>query len=230
METELCIRNVSYIGCVIKESPAPAMDAAGAGEPSSSAPTFRRANRADAIELAQARFLAGDRLEMQSLADELDVSRTTLYRWVGEREQLIGEVFGALIDRWLALVEPQAEGGGGARFLDILRRFLTFAAGSEPLTSFTQREPAMAIRILMDPSGPATVHGNRALDRLLAGINPEVEVSDKIANSIGLLARTLVWANIATGREPDIDGAVELAGLLLEVSGLERSGLGGSAT
>ncbi len=184
-------------------------------------PTFRRARRADAIDLARVRFLAGDRLEMQALADELDVSRTTLYRWVGEREQLIGEVFGSLIDRWLELVEPQAEGQGSDRFLDILRRFLVFAASSDPLTEFTQREPALAIRVLMDPEGPATVHANRALQRLLAEIDPSVEVSDKVANSIGLLARTLVWANIATGREPDVDGAVDLAAMLLDASGLQ---------
>lgn len=191
-----------------------------AGSETSAKPAFRRARRTDAIELARDRFLAGDRLEMQMLADELDVSRTTLYRWVGEREQLIGEVFGSLVDRWLELVEPEAEGEGSDRFLDLLRRFLEFAADSEPLTEFTQREPALAIRVLMDPDGPATAHANAALKRLLAEIDPSVAVSDQIANSIGLLARTLVWANIATGRQPDVDGAVELAGMLLEAAGL----------
>ena len=186
--------------------------------PPAAVPAFRRARRADAIELARTKFLAGDRLEMNLLADELSISRTTLYRWVGEREQLIGEVFGTLIDEWVALVEPQAEGEGSERFLDILRRFLILAAGTGPLTDFTRREPALAIRILMDPSGPATLHANRQLKRLLAEIDPSREISEKVANSIGLLARTLVWANIATGREPDVDGAVELAAMLLEAS------------
>jgi AcrR family transcriptional regulator len=181
---------------------------------------FRRATRDDAIELARARFLAGDRLEMGTLAEELSVSRTTLYRWVGEREQLIGEVFGNLVDEWLALIEPQVDGVGREGFLLLLRRFLEFAASSEPLTNFTRREPALAVRILMDPAGAVTVHANLALRRVLTGIDPEVEVSDEVANGIGLVARTFVWANIAAGQEPNIEGAVSLASTLLQASGL----------
>lgn len=183
--------------------------------------TFRRPTKADAIELARARFLAGERLEMGLLAEELSVSRTTLYRWVGEREQLIGEVIALLVDEWVALVEPQAEGTGSERFLNMLRRFLEVAASFEPLTNFTQREPTLAMRVLMDPSGAVTDHANQVLKRLLDEINPEVEVSDQIGNGIGLVARSLVWANIATGQEPDIDGAVNLASTLLQASGLE---------
>jgi AcrR family transcriptional regulator len=200
-----------------ERTPSPAAEASPAGERK----TFRRATRSDAIELAKARFLAGDRVEMQVLADELSVSRTTLYRWVGEREQLYGEVFGELVDEWLALVEPQVEGAGIDRFATILQRFLEFAAGSEPLTLFTQREPTLAMRILMDPAGPVTAHANAALRRLLSEIDPEVEISDQIGNGIGVVSRTLVWANIATGQEPDIDGAVSLARTLLQASGLE---------
>jgi AcrR family transcriptional regulator len=183
--------------------------------------TFRRATSADARELAQARFLAGDRLEMRQLAEDLNVSRTTLYRWVGEREQLIGGVLGELVDEWVALVEPQAEGSGSERFLNMLRRFLEVASDYEPLTNFTQREPTLAMRVLMDPAGAVTVHANEALRRLLAEIDPEVEVSDQIGNGIGLVARTLVWANIAVGQAPDIDGAVSLASTLLQASGLD---------
>ncbi len=183
---------------------------------------FRRATRGDAIDLAQAKFLAGDRLEMGLLAEELNVSRTTLYRWVGEREQLIGEVFGRLVDDWLALVEPQIEMEAGVEhFLAVLRGFLEFASRSEPLTTFTQREPSLAMRILMDSSGPVAEHANDALRRLLAEIDPDIEIGDQISNGIGMVARTLVWANIATGQEPDIDGAVSLAKTLLQAAGLE---------
>lgn len=161
---------------------------------------------------------------MGLLAEDLGVSRTTIYRWVGEREQLIGELLGAQVDDWVALVEPQADGSGSARFLDMLRRFLEVAAGYEPLTNFTQREPTLAMRVLMDPAGPVTEHANQALRRLLAEIDPDVEISDQIGNGIGLVARTLVWANIATGQEPDIEGAVNLASTLLQASGLEMLG------
>jgi len=32
---------------------------------------------------------------------------------------------------------------------------LEFAVGAEPLTEFTQREPTLAVRVLIDPNGMA---------------------------------------------------------------------------
>lgn len=177
---------------------------------------FRRPTRADAVALAREEFLAGERVEMQTLAARLGIGRTTLYRWVGEREQLLGEVFGGLVDEWLAVVEPEVESGGIEEFLTLLRRFLEFAAGSEPLTEFAQREPALALRTLTDAEGAVTTRSDAVLRRLLDGIEPPLVVPVEIVNAIGLIARTLVWANIATGHEPDIDGALRLARTLLE--------------
>ena len=37
-----------------------------------------------------------------------------------------------------------------------------------------------------------------------------------VVRAIGLVARTLVWANIAVDQDPDIDGVVELTRTLLE--------------
>ena len=65
-------------------------------------PIFRRPTAEDALALARDQFLAGERVEMGALAEQLGINRTTLYRWVGEREQLMGTLFSALIDEWLA--------------------------------------------------------------------------------------------------------------------------------
>jgi AcrR family transcriptional regulator len=54
-----------------------------------------RATALDAFELAKRKWLAGERLDIGKLADELDVGRATVFRWVGSREQLYGEVISA---------------------------------------------------------------------------------------------------------------------------------------
>lgn len=176
---------------------------------------FRRPSREHAIELGRAHFLAGDRVEMQSLAAELDIGRTTLYRWVGEREQLLGEIFGGLVDEWMALIESKVTGTGISHFLEFLRRFLEFAADSEPLSAFAEREPALALRLLLDREGRVIERSQLSLRRLLSEMVPALEVPDKIIEAIEMSAVALVWANIATGRDPDIDGAVSLADTLL---------------
>jgi AcrR family transcriptional regulator len=155
---------------------------------------------------------------MNQLTADLDIGRTTLYRWVGEREQLIGEILGQLVDEWVALVEPQATGSGVDRFLDVLRRYLEHAAGSAPLTSFTKREPALALKVLMDREGQVVQHSGEAIRRLLRESEPPVELPADTVRAITLVSITLVWAYIATGQEPDIDGAVTLTRTLLELA------------
>jgi len=185
-------------------------------ETAATRPDFRRPTREDAIELARARFLAGQRVEMQALAGELDIGRTTLYRWVGEREQLLEEVFAGLVDDWFAEVLPRGEGEGRERLLDVMRRFLEFAAGFDPLSEFAEREPALTMRLLLDREGRIAERSKVAIGNLLAESAPELEVPENIIDAIEMSAAALVWANIAIGREPDIDGAVRLSETLLD--------------
>jgi hypothetical protein len=61
-----------------------------------------RATPLDALELARSWFNEGRRLDIQALAGELGISRVTLHRWVGTREQLLVEVLWVSADRSLA--------------------------------------------------------------------------------------------------------------------------------
>jgi AcrR family transcriptional regulator len=176
---------------------------------------MRRPTRADAIARAHAQFVAGERVEMHALAADLDIGRTTLYRWVGERDQLLGEIIGRLVDEWVATVEAQATGSGIARLLGTLRRFLELAERSPPLTAFTEREPGLALRVLMDRSGRVAERSQDALRRNIAEAIPALEVPPDVVEAISMTAATLVWANIATGQRPDIDGAIAVANTLL---------------
>jgi len=50
----------------------------------------------DAFKLARSKWLAGERLDVGRIAQELGVGRATVFRWVGTRENLYGEVISAL--------------------------------------------------------------------------------------------------------------------------------------
>lgn len=181
------------------------------------APTgFRRPTREDAVELARARFVSGERVEMQTLASELGIGRTTLYRWVGEREQLLEEIFAGLVDEWFSEVIPKSRGRGVERLLDVMRRFLEFAVGFDPLSDFSAREPALTMRLLLDREGLIAERSKSALRDLLDENAPDLEVPGNMIDAIEMSAAALVWANIAIGREPDIDGAIELTKTLLD--------------
>ena len=178
---------------------------------------FRKPTRDDAIAFARTRFLLGQRIEMGAIADELGIGRTTLYRWVGERDELIEQVLTGLVDDWFTVVEVQAKGTGRERVLDLFRKFLDIAAASDPVTELAEREPALTMRILLDRQGSLALRSKQLLSEVVERDLPDREVSENIIDAIEMGAASLVWANMAAGREPDIDGAVSLASTLIDV-------------
>jgi len=178
---------------------------------------FRKPNREDAISLARTRFLEGQRIEMGSLAAELGIGRTTLYRWVGERDDLIEEVLAGLVDEWFEVVDERARGAGRSRVLDLFRKFLDLASESSPLRDLAEREPALTMRILLDRQGQVALRSKELLADVTARDLPDREVPENIIDAIEMGAASLVWANMASGRDPDIEGAVELAATLIDV-------------
>ena len=91
------------------------------------------------------------------------------------------------------------------------------AAASEPLSDFAAREPALTMKLLLDREGLVAQNSRAAVKGLLEETTPELDVPDNIIEAIEMTAVSLVWANIAIGREPDIEGAVNLTGTLLSV-------------
>ena len=179
---------------------------------------FRRPTREHAIELAVAHFLAGDRVEMRTIAEQLDISRTTLNRWVCEREQLLGEVFARLSTRWHEEADDAVRGDGLEAILVWLRCYLVLLNGQQILHAFAEREPGLALRLVMSPGGVVALCNEQALrDRLAAQI-PGRAVPDEIVHVIAVSATTLVWANLVSGYPADVDGAVAVARTLISAS------------
>ena len=178
---------------------------------------FRKASPEDALDLARARFLEGRRIEMRSLAEDLGIGRTTLYRWVGERDELIEEVLTGLVDEWFEAVEGQVSGTGRKRLLDIFTRFLEIASASSPVSDFASREPALTMRLLLDRQGKVAMRSKELISQLFTEHLPDREVPENIVDAIEMSTAALVWANIATEREPDIEGAISLTETLIDV-------------
>ena len=188
-------------------------------EPTESRTTtvFRKASPEDALDLARARFLEGRRIEMRSLAEDLGIGRTTLYRWVGERDELIEEVLTGLVDEWFEAVEGQVSGSGRDRLIDTFTRFLEIASASSPVSDFAGREPALTMRLLLDRQGKVAMRSKELISQLFTEHLPDREVPGNIIDAIEMSTAALVWANIAAEREPDIEGAISLTETLIDV-------------
>jgi AcrR family transcriptional regulator len=180
-------------------------------------PRLERATREHALRYARAQFERGERVDMRTLAEELAVGRTTLYRWVGDREQLIAELFSQWTDELFDVIAEQAQGEGIDRALDTVRRFMTITSDFVPLQEFAQREPALALKILVSPHG-------RVQDRLRARIGEAIArelpagatVPTDVVDVLIQVGAALQWTPIVIGEPPEIDHALQLGRTVLE--------------
>ncbi|GAA3230386.1 QsdR family transcriptional regulator [Actinocorallia longicatena] len=176
----------------------------------------RRADADTAVALATRDFLLGRRIDMRALAAELGVGRTTLYRWVGDREALLAEALARLalpiLDRlWLA-----CPGSGGERIADLVEAFMTNNTGQAPGLRVFSEEPSFALRVFMSHDN-ALFHTVRSwfADRLAEEGLLTPEERETIATTIVGIVKSYSWARIVSAGRPDIAGARTAVSVLL---------------
>jgi AcrR family transcriptional regulator len=180
-------------------------------------PTFRRATPQDALDFAQASFFAGERVDMGTLATQLAISRATLYRWFASRDQLLERMLVQLAHQFSAAAHVDLDVEGDERVLEFARRLMNATVDFQPLRSFIDREPQLALRLLIGQHG--AIHTVIA-EALLAVID-ETRSPDETASLAGnvdvvvWVATSLQWATLAGGEEPQTERAVEVMRALL---------------
>src|ERR1700760_2516288 len=113
----------------------------------------RKPDALDAFRIARRWFMAGRRIEMQELAAELGVNRATLFRWVGGRDALLGEILWSLAEPALAAAVGASDGSGAKRITGAIGRFAAAVDQADFLREFFRREPERALRILTTRAG-----------------------------------------------------------------------------
>ena len=102
----------------------------------------------DAFKLARRRFLAAERVDMSALADELQINRVTLYRWVGSREQLLVEILWSLTLGNLAAVRAEVRETGSERVVQVVMGFLENVIDNPGMRRLLSEEGDLAMRLL----------------------------------------------------------------------------------
>ncbi|HEX4940097.1 MAG TPA: transcriptional regulator, partial [Candidatus Kapabacteria bacterium] len=111
-------------------------------------PDRPRVTPLDVFERARALWLQGERLNLGSLAETLGVSRATLFRWVGNKELLMGEILWSTYQPLVERALDQATGKGVDFMVDVFRRVNLDIMKSESLRQFMSQDPAYALRVL----------------------------------------------------------------------------------
>jgi AcrR family transcriptional regulator len=166
-------------------------------------------------------FLRGQRLDMRSLADEVGISRATLYRWCGDRERLLSDVLWSLSHQLFEQAKvDHPEHTGGQRVLAIFRQHVNAIVGARPLRVFLQQETHSALRLLTSESGGVQ---SRTVDDLADLLEEELHAGaialradvDSLAYAIVRMTEGFIYHDTVIGTEPDVERAAAMVELLL---------------
>ncbi|MEU4317617.1 QsdR family transcriptional regulator [Nocardia fluminea] len=175
-------------------------------------------------------LVSGQRVELTTLATELHVSRATLFRKAGGREQILGEAMWLMANNSLTAATRRWQGAYGTAARDrdgILRsvRVITEhganTAADPGVRRLLDEEPKLAMRVLTDPFGAlqprmiAAVRGLIDSDAQRASLVPLVEL-DNLAYAVVRLGESFLYADLLAGRRPNIPNANTLVAALIE--------------
>jgi AcrR family transcriptional regulator len=174
----------------------------------------------DALKAARRRFLAQERVDMADLATELGVGRATLYRWVGGRDQLLGEVMWSLAEPTLERCKADATGTGVDWVLAVYRRFGELILEAPAVLHFVQVEPECALRVMTTKASPQQARVIAWYRDLLVEAQERFGTEyrldpETLAFTLIRVAESFLWTDLITGEEPDLSRGWEVARVLL---------------
>jgi AcrR family transcriptional regulator len=179
------------------------------------------ASRDEVLDAAVYRYLRGRRVDVQAIAAELGLGRTTIYRWFGSRDELIGEVVFRAAEPLIDAARAGARGRGGAALLDTFDRLNRSFAEAPALHQFVEQEREVALRIITSSAGnfqPRMVSRIATLieNEVRAGAyDPPVEPAT-LAYAIVRLAEAFLFND--AGMRSDVDRLRHVEAAILGVS------------
>ncbi|HEY3190806.1 MAG TPA: QsdR family transcriptional regulator [Solirubrobacteraceae bacterium] len=186
-----------------------------------------RATPLDALRLAQEALLSGDTIDMGALAARLGLSRATLYRWVGSKERLLGEVLWSLAADAMDTAVAEARGSGPEFVAEVIERYMNAALAFEPLWRFVARDPEYALKVIASRHSPMQRRSIAAVHRVLeqqasAGAIEPALALDSLAYLIVRIVESFLYTDVITGGEPDVGAAADAVRALLSAPPVKR--------
>ena len=173
-----------------------------------------------AFRAARHSFIDGARIDMGALASSLGVDRTSLFRWVGNRDALLGEILWSLAVPTFDAADAATEAQGADRVEGALTRFVHDLITADYFRAWIVREPSRALRILTGGATPVHRRFVAIVERLLeeeiaAGRMLTPLPPHDLATVLVRVAESYAYADLIAGERPDADRAASAFALVL---------------
>jgi AcrR family transcriptional regulator len=162
----------------------------------------------DAYKLAKRAFLALERVDMTTIAERLGIGRVTLYRWVGNRAALLGEVMAELAISTARAERSRIDATGAEAIARVATYLVQTLMSFEPMQHLLRAEPEFALRVLTTAEGSTaariTDYWTQEIDSEIAAgqFSPVLPASD-LAYLIVRLSESFVYKDVIAGEPAD---------------------------
>jgi AcrR family transcriptional regulator len=174
----------------------------------------------DALRVGRHTFLAGQRIDMSAIADELGVNRVTLYRWIGSRDRFLVEVIWSLAARAIAASDQATKAPGAERIVRLTTTFIDTVIANPGMQAWLADEGEHAMRLLTRHETDFQPRLIRAIEDLLlqeaqaSRLDLPVDLHD-LAYVIVRLIESYTYLDLITGENPQTRTAEPILRMLL---------------
>lgn len=174
------------------------------------------------LPAATGAYLAGLPIDMSALAGELGLSRATLYRRVGNHDNLLGLVLAGLAERTFLQIKAElTEAGtiGVAKVLAGFERYINTIVKAPPLLQLIKRDPLLFMRVVMSPGvveDRLTCLLTDMLDEEVAAGHVRLRLpTDVLAKAMVRIGDSFMYSHLLAGGEPEARNAVMVVTMML---------------
>lgn len=170
------------------------------------------ADRDAAVDWAYRKFVDGQRLDMQGLAAELGVDRTTLFRWVGSRDALTSTILERLAVGTLERADRLCDVTGPTRTAEVMSAFAKGVIEAGFFRVYLEREGDRALRLLTTRAGTFQASVVAAVEKLIvehhatSALSFPLEPHD-LAYLLVRITESFVYTDLITGEVPSAKNA-----------------------
>ena len=168
-----------------------------------------KATPMDAFLLARKYWINCQRLNLGAMAEELGVSRATLFRWIGNKDLLMGEILWSLYKPSVMKARDECPGQGVEYVVNVFRKVNMTNFHSKPLRHFLQSDGQYALNILSSQN--STFHARmvelntelltRQVERGI--LKPSMNINS-LSYFMVRLGESCIFSEMILGHEPDL--------------------------
>ncbi|MFE6924412.1 QsdR family transcriptional regulator [Nocardia sp. NPDC057663] len=177
------------------------------------------ASRDDVLRAAVEVFLSGNRLDVNAIAAQLGLGRTSIYRWFGSRDGLLGAAIARQLERMVAYAERTSDATGAEHLNEVLDHCIHWLVEDNSLRTYFDNESTGALRLITRSDGPVHQAAVAVVEGLIEraeeqGYRPPIERAT-LAYALVRLWEAFLYNDAVAGFRGDVDRLQQVQAALL---------------